>query len=68
MTKHTHTVGQKIKKNPGQKSSWNQINQFPEIFFAISKMAKNELEKSLKLPKMQFNEKKNLIYLILQVF
>ena len=41
-------VGQKIFKNPGQKNSWNQINQFHEKnfdqihFFAISKMAKNE--------------------------
>ena len=43
------TAGQKIKKNPGQKNSWNQINQFHEKnffdqipFFAISKMAKNQ--------------------------
>ena len=40
-----HTVGQKILKSQGQ----NQINQFHEkffgqiLFFAISKMAKNQL-------------------------
>ena len=40
------TDGQKIKKNAGQKNSWNKINQFHEKkiyyqipFFAISKMA-----------------------------
>ena len=27
------TVGQKIKKSPGQKTSWNQIIQFHKIFF-----------------------------------
>ena len=39
-------------------------------FFAISKMTKNqffELGKSLKLPEIQFHEKK-LIYLISRVF
>ena len=42
------TVGQNIQKSPGQKNSWNQINQFHEFFFdqipffAISKMAKNQ--------------------------
>ena len=53
-----------------QKNSWNQINQFQfsrkkisdQIpFFAISKMAKNQFlnwGKSLKLPEMQFHEKK----------
>ena len=41
-------VGQKIKQSPGQKNSWNPINQFHEKnfdqhpFFAISKMAKNQ--------------------------
>ena len=41
-------LGQKIKKSPGQKNSWNQINQFHEFFFhqipffAISKMVKNQ--------------------------
>ena len=40
--------GQKIFKNPDQKNSWNQINQFHEkflgkiSFFAISKMTKNQ--------------------------
>ena len=44
----TYIVGQKIKKSPGQKNSWNHINQFHEeffgqiSFFAISKMAKNQ--------------------------
>ena len=43
-----YTVGQKIKKSPAQKNTWNQINQFHEFFFvqipffAISKMAKNQ--------------------------
>ena len=42
------TDGQKIKKNPGQKNSWNKINQFHEkkiaqiTVFAISNMAKNQ--------------------------
>ena len=36
-------------KSPGQRNSWNQINQFDEIFlgqnpfFAILKMAKNQI-------------------------
>ena len=39
--------GSENLKSPGQKNSWNQINQFHEKFFdlnpffAISKMAKN---------------------------
>ena len=44
------------------------FDQIP--FFAISKMAKNQFlnwGKSLKLPEMQFHEKK-MIYLISQVF
>ena len=60
-------MGQKIKKSPGQKKSWNQINQFHDFFFdqipffAISKMVKNlksifKLGKSLKLLEMQFHE------------
>ena len=28
-----YTVGQKIKKSPDQKNSWNQINQFQEKYF-----------------------------------
>ena len=42
------TVGQKIKKGPGQKNSWNQINRFHEIYFdpipsfGVSKIAKNQ--------------------------
>ena len=60
-------MGQKIKKSSG-KNSWNQINQFltkknsGEIpFFPISKMAQNQFlnwVNSLKLPKIQFHEKK----------
>ena len=57
-------------KSPGQKNSWNQINQFHEKFF-LTKLhfffnIKNgqkwifELGKSLILPKMQFHEKKYL--------
>ena len=55
------TVGQIIKKTPGQKNLWNQINQFHEIFllpksiFCIFKNGQKsifELGKSLKLPKM----------------
>ena len=45
------TVGQKIKKSPGQ----NFKNGQKSIF---------ELGKCLKLPKMQYHEKKILIYLI----
>ena len=59
-----HTEGQKILKNPGQKNSWNQINQFHEkifwpnfIFCHFKNDQKSifELRKSLKLPKMQFH-------------
>ena len=32
----------KFKKSPDQKNSPNQINQFHDSFFAISKMAKNQ--------------------------
>ena len=53
----------KFKKVKAKK---NQINQFHDFFtkihfFAISKMAKKsifEVGKSLKLPKIQFHEKK----------
>ena len=31
--RYTYTVGQKIWKSPGQKNSWNQVNQFHELFF-----------------------------------
>ena len=70
------TVGQKIKKSPGQKDSWNQINQFHEIFLWPNSIFCNfkngqksifELGKSLKLPKMQFHEKFLFIYLISRV-
>ena len=62
-------VGQKILKNPGPKNLWNQINQFHEILFWQKYIFCNfkndqksffELEKSLKLPEMQFHIKKNL--------
>ena len=33
MTDSFFTVGQKIWKSPYQKNSWNQLNQFHEIFF-----------------------------------
>ena len=48
------TVGQKNEKRPGQKNSWNQINQFHGIFFGPNSIffAIFELGKSLKLPKM----------------
>ena len=64
------TVGQKIKKSPGQKNivkSNKSISRFfcGQIqFFAISKLVKNqifELGKSLKLPKMQLHEKNGII-------
>ena len=63
---YVHTKSQKIKKSLGQKNSWNQINRFQEIFFRPSSIFCNykndqksifELEKSLKLPEMQFHEK-----------
>ena len=60
-TLYWNTVSQKIKKSPGQKNLWNQINQFHEkIFWQKSNFCnfKNgqksifELGKCLKLPKM----------------
>ena len=62
-----------IKSRP--KSSWNQINQFQKkidknpIFCNFNNGQKSifELGKGLKLPKMQFHEKK-WIYLISRVF
>ena len=51
----------KIKKSPGQKNSWNQINQLHEnsIFcnFKNSQKSIFELGKSLKLPKIQCHKK-----------
>ena len=59
------------KKHVKSNKSISRIffDQIP--FFAISKMAKNHFlnwGKSLKLPRMQFHEKKLFIYLILRVF
>ena len=34
---HYCTVGQKYKKNPGKKKSWNQINQFHDFFWKYPK-------------------------------
>ena len=62
-----HTVGQKIKKIQAKKlvksnKSISHKKSFYQIpYFAISKMAKNQFlnwGKSLKLPKVQFHEKK----------
>ena len=59
-------VAHKIKKSPGQKNSWNQINQFHEKMFSPNSIFWNfkygqkaifEMGKSLKLPEMQFHEK-----------
>ena len=57
----TFTVGQKILKSPGQKNSWNQINQFckkktfwPNSIFCNFKNGQKsifELGKSLKVAK-----------------
>ena len=52
-----------IKKNDFTNKLFDQIP-----FFAISKMAKNEFLNWGKLPKMQFHEKKKMIYLISRVF
>ena len=44
-------MGQKIKKSPGQKSSWNQINQFHEkIFVQIFSMKVILSENTTKIP------------------
>ena len=60
-----------VKKSPGQKYSWNQINQFhdkifwPKSIFCNFKNGQKsifELGKSLKLPKMQFHEEKNYLF------
>ena len=71
------TVSQKIRKSPGPKNSWNQIIQFHEKFifwpnsifcnFKNGQKSIFELGKSLKLPEIQFHEKKK-IYLISRVF
>ena len=67
----------KFKKVQLKKNSWNQINQLHEKFFWSESIFCNftngqnsifELGKSLKPPKMQFHEKKILIYLISRVF
>ena len=72
----TSHSGPENLKITGQKNLWNQINQFHEMLFwpnSIFCHFKNgsksifELGKSLKLPKMQFHEKK-LVYLISRVF
>ena len=55
------TVGQKIFKNPGQKT--HEIKQINFCFFKNGQKSIFELGKSLKLQEMQFHEK-NLIYLI----
>ena len=75
------TAGYKIWKSPGQKNSWNQINQFHEKTFWPNSIFCNfktgqksifELGKSLKLPNMhmQFHEKIYFLflYLISRVF
>ena len=63
---HTHSGPENLKKSR-PKNSWNQINQFHEIFFdqiPFFEISKNdhklifELGKSLKLSKMQVHEKK----------
>ena len=58
--KHIHSGPKKLMKlNSKSISRKNLFDQIP--FFAISKMAKNQFlnwGKSLKLPKMQFHEKK----------
>ena len=58
------TVGQKILKRPGQKNSWNQINQFHELFFwakfnffPISKMTKNQFLNRKKVQNCKFMKK-----------
>ena len=74
MTSEDHSGPENLKKSKPKKNSWNQINQFHEVFsfgqfpfFCNFKNQFFELRKSLKLPKMQFHEKK-LIYLISRVF
>ena len=48
-TSDENTMGQEIKQSLGPKNSWNQINQFHEIFidqnpfFAIQKLTKNQI-------------------------
>ena len=68
----TKTAGQKIEKSPGKKKlvkSNKSIRRnifWPNSIFCNFKNGQKsifELEKSLKLPRMQFHEKKNLIFL-----
>ena len=73
----SNTLGQRIWKIPGQKTRELKLINFTNfffdqiLFFSISKMAKNQFlnwGKSLKLSKMQFHEKKILIYFFSRVF
>ena len=60
------TVGQKIWKSPGQKNSWNLINQFhekiswPNSIFCNFKNGEKSIFELGKVLKMQFHEEKNL--------
>ena len=72
-----YKVGQKIKKSPGQKSLWNQINQFHEIIFwpnsiflQFQKWPKIDFwtRKKFKIAKNAILWGENQIYLISWVF
>ena len=65
------TVAQKFKKSPNQKTHEIKYINFKKKFFGNFKNGQksiSELEKSLKLPEMQFQEKITLIYLISRGF
>ena len=71
------TAGQIIIKSPGQKNSWNQINQFHGILFWPNSIFCNfqngqksifQLGKRFKTTKYAISRKKFLIYLISWVF
>ena len=54
--KHASQWARKFKKVQSKKNSWNQINQFPFLWFQKWKKTIFELGKCLKLPEVQFQE------------
>ena len=60
---HLTVVGQKILKNPGQKNSWTQINQFHFLQFQKWPKINFWTGKKFKTAKNAISHKKNFFYL-----